>query len=259
MTRFPPAHLIVAIDFGRASGRAAALAGALANAFRARLTAVHAEAVDVPPYFTREQIDALERQLQAARRTAETEIRAFIARYTRVPADVVVVEGPAAEGVLSAAANADLIVVGTHGRRGPSRWWLGSVAERVVRAASAPVLVVPESGEADAEPVSGGGALLLSEQADRGVREWADALGTIFEMPVHAWRSLDKCTPADVAAAGIVIVTMDPEPSRRAVHATMGTLTRGCRAPVLFVPDARRDEGATGETSPHPVAPDRGR
>ena len=36
---------------------------------------------------------------------------------------------------------ADLIIVGTHGRRGPGRWWLGSVAERVVRAATIPVLV----------------------------------------------------------------------------------------------------------------------
>lgn len=38
---------------------------------------------------------------------------------------------------------ADLIVVGTHGRHGMARWLLGSVAEAVVRQATCPVLVVP--------------------------------------------------------------------------------------------------------------------
>jgi nucleotide-binding universal stress UspA family protein len=37
----------------------------------------------------------------------------------------------------------DLIVVGTHGRTGPSHWLLGSVAERIVRSAPCPVLVTP--------------------------------------------------------------------------------------------------------------------
>jgi len=39
--------------------------------------------------------------------------------------------------------NADLLVLGTHGRRGFKRLFLGSVAERVVRSASLPVLMVP--------------------------------------------------------------------------------------------------------------------
>ena len=38
--------------------------------------------------------------------------------------------------------NADLIVMGTHGRRGLPRAILGSVAERVVRASTVPVLTV---------------------------------------------------------------------------------------------------------------------
>ena len=38
--------------------------------------------------------------------------------------------------------NADLLVVGTHGRRGVSRLLIGSVAERVVRVAPCPLLLV---------------------------------------------------------------------------------------------------------------------
>lgn len=37
---------------------------------------------------------------------------------------------------------ADLIVIGTHGRRGVSRWMLGSDAEQIVRMAPVPVLLV---------------------------------------------------------------------------------------------------------------------
>lgn len=37
----------------------------------------------------------------------------------------------------------NLLVVGTHGRTGPERWLLGSVAERLVRLAHCPVLTVP--------------------------------------------------------------------------------------------------------------------
>jgi nucleotide-binding universal stress UspA family protein len=39
--------------------------------------------------------------------------------------------------------NADLIVVGTHSRTGLDRFFMGSVAEHVVRHSHVPVLVVP--------------------------------------------------------------------------------------------------------------------
>ena len=49
---------------------------------------------------------------------------------------------------LAAQLDADLIVVGSHGRHGVARWLLGSVAESVVRQATCPVLVVPPAPEA---------------------------------------------------------------------------------------------------------------
>lgn len=54
-------------------------------------------------------------------------------------------EGPAAEALLSVADNdkVDLVVLTSHGRTGLRRWLLGSVAERIVRQARAPVLLVP--------------------------------------------------------------------------------------------------------------------
>jgi len=64
----------------------------------------------------------------------------------RIPATVryktVVISGDPAERVLETARglDADLIVMGTHGRRGLSHLFLGSVAERVVRESPIPVL-----------------------------------------------------------------------------------------------------------------------
>ena len=64
----------------------------------------------------------------------------------RIPATVrcetLVASGDPAERVLNAARelDADLIVMGTHGRRGLSHLVLGSVAERVVRESPVPVL-----------------------------------------------------------------------------------------------------------------------
>ena len=49
--------------------------------------------------------------------------------------------------------NADLIVVGTHGRRGVGRMLLGSGAEQIVRLAPVPVLVV-RSPEVESESSS---------------------------------------------------------------------------------------------------------
>jgi len=43
----------------------------------------------------------------------------------------------------------DLIVMSTHGRTGIQHFFLGSVAERVIRQALCPVLVVPASGRSD--------------------------------------------------------------------------------------------------------------
>ena len=53
-------------------------------------------------------------------------------------------EGDASSLILeqAAALKADLIIMGTHGRRGARRFFLGSVAETIVRRASCPVLTL---------------------------------------------------------------------------------------------------------------------
>jgi nucleotide-binding universal stress UspA family protein len=99
-------------------------------------TAIRAEASGVQPY-----------ELIVA---AHSEFLDERARLARESTDVTVVghlvEDGAQRAILQTAASidADMIVVGTHGRRGLARWTMGSIAELVVRKATCPVLVIRE-------------------------------------------------------------------------------------------------------------------
>jgi len=66
-----------------------------------------------------------------------------------VEANTKLVQGKAVENILSYAESDDvgLIAMSTHGRSGPARWVLGSTADRVLRSAERPVLLVRPSDE----------------------------------------------------------------------------------------------------------------
>lgn len=53
-----------------------------------------------------------------------------------------VLQGAIASAIVQAAGPHDVIVIASHGRSGMKRWFLGSVAEEVVRRADCPVLLV---------------------------------------------------------------------------------------------------------------------
>ena len=67
----------------------------------------------------------------------------------KIPVKAEVVVGYAAEEILSLAENedADLIVMGPHGRKGIDRILFGSVAEKVVKNSSRPVLTIRPSDD----------------------------------------------------------------------------------------------------------------
>jgi nucleotide-binding universal stress UspA family protein len=76
---------------------------------------------------------------------AEESMNGFLEEHFRgVDAEGRVVTGYAAEEILTAAENeqVDLIIMGTHGRRGIDRILFGSVAEKVVKSAKCPVMTI---------------------------------------------------------------------------------------------------------------------
>ncbi len=87
---------------------------------------------------------------RAATRRAVTEAEEYLDRLARavdsarVSTRTAVRTGAAGSEILSAARNeaVDLVVMGTHGRTGPARWLMGSVADEVVRRGEQPVFLV---------------------------------------------------------------------------------------------------------------------
>jgi len=133
MNRIPKiARVLVGMDFDDASVSALKVAGALAEAWDAELTLLHAATQDVPAYFTPAQIEGLEAERQQGRAGAASQVRTFAAPHVSRPVRVEVAEGRPQDAILRVAAAFDLVVVGTHQRRGARRWWLGSVDEVVV-------------------------------------------------------------------------------------------------------------------------------
>jgi nucleotide-binding universal stress UspA family protein len=63
-----------------------------------------------------------------------------------------VVHGPVASAIVASAGPDDLIVMASHGRTGIQRWFLGSVAEEVLRQAPVPVLLVRQPHDQHAPP-----------------------------------------------------------------------------------------------------------
>jgi universal stress protein A len=137
-------------DFSRASAPALRRAVALARACRALLVLLHVMTPPSPFIGEGTPPSSYADLLIVARRSARRRLAAALARVRRerVRAQAIFAEGLPADEILRAArrARADLIVMGTHGRTGVSRVFMGSVAERVVRESRCPVLTVRAHG-----------------------------------------------------------------------------------------------------------------
>jgi universal stress protein A len=85
--------------------------------------------------------------IKAAQKDGERQMRQFVerAKFGRVPFETVVKTGSPIDAVSTIVKdrNVDLIITSTHGRTGINHVLVGSVAEKIVRHAPCPVLVVP--------------------------------------------------------------------------------------------------------------------
>jgi len=143
--------ILVATDFSEASA-ATTYAISLARALNAHLYILH-----VVPEDDVRVLTAIRAHLQSEV-TPETLVDTFYteaakrltalveeAHATDLVHERLVVTGDPAAAIMSwaVAKKVQLIILGTHGRRGVTRFLLGSVAERVLREAPCAVLVVP--------------------------------------------------------------------------------------------------------------------
>lgn len=132
-------HILVPMDFSPDAEQALEHAVALAQQFQARITLLHAiylpvsTEVSLTAYFSEMEASAQRGMETYQKRVADAGL----------PVETLVLVGVPFRMIIETAADkdADLIVMGTHGRTGVQHLMLGSVAERVVRLAPCPVLV----------------------------------------------------------------------------------------------------------------------
>ena len=136
-------------DFSKASGAAFARALSEARQQRAELLLVHVLAPVIPMAGAGEAYvspSMYEQMAESARAWAQKQMDRLLgkAKAARVRARGLLLEGVAHEQIVRTAKRqgAGLIVMGTHGRTGMARFFLGSVAARVAATAPCPVLTV---------------------------------------------------------------------------------------------------------------------
>jgi nucleotide-binding universal stress UspA family protein len=141
-------HILAPTDFSEHSQQAIQYVRELAQAFGATLVLVHV--VELPPY----PIEGLPPSqlggtlLEDLEQQATSDLAQVLAQEAEVTVVRRVVVGIPYRRIVEVAADekVDLIVMATHGRTGFSHLFMGSVAEKVVRAAPCPVLTICPTG-----------------------------------------------------------------------------------------------------------------
>jgi nucleotide-binding universal stress UspA family protein len=139
----PFQHLLVPLDFSESSRLALDRAGDLASRTGARVTLLHV--IEVPAIYRGQPPASFVHDIDTRASAQLDEWANLVEQKTRTRVDRLVRTGAAAAQSLALVAEdptIDLVVVGSHGRTGMKRILLGSVAEKLVRHAGLPVLVV---------------------------------------------------------------------------------------------------------------------
>jgi universal stress protein A len=145
-------RILVPVDFSSCSRSALEHAAALATKLDATIDLLHVW--QPPPLVAPEALLGIGHEnpglLQVAKSQAEVAMSQFVewARITGARIEQARVEpGDPARTIVDAAnrGNYDLIAMGTHGRSGLAHLLLGSVAEKVVRRSTRPVMTVREN------------------------------------------------------------------------------------------------------------------
>lgn len=144
--------ILVPLDFSDLGSKALISAEKLAKLFNGSVTPFHSylplNEVDGGPYMfgmgttTMEDFDEIEKALHD--RLAELAGEEIDSTLVTEP---LISIGNPAQSIVEEAENFDMIVMTTHGRTGFSRFFLGSVSEKVLRMSHIPVLIVNEERE----------------------------------------------------------------------------------------------------------------
>jgi len=196
-------RILCPIDFSEGATRALVCAAALARGYEARLTVLHVVPVFAdsmePGFPWRGEVQPM--TVAPARADLVEQMRRSIAEAGAggLQPELVAEEGLTHPAIIQRATSmqADLLVLGTHGRGGINRLLLGSITEKVVRTAPCPVLTVPPAARgADAPqavfknilcPVDFAPSSLKALEYALDLGRQADGCVTIFHAVEHRY------------------------------------------------------------------------
>jgi nucleotide-binding universal stress UspA family protein len=140
-TRVTLRNILFTTDFSSVSEGAASYALKLASNHQARIFALHVRPPDIYGMAPPESWPVLR---EAGEEQAKAQAAQLDGYFGEVAHEVIVAEGDTWDSISACIAknNIDLVVMGTHGRRGLGKVLIGSVAESVLRNAPCPVLTV---------------------------------------------------------------------------------------------------------------------
>lgn len=140
-----PRKILVATDFSSTADSAEKLAFQLARLLGAELHLIHVRVIPEDPLMAEEQQLEIERLMSSADKATKEAFDRTRGGDREIAVETHLVRSvSAAEAIVETASEleCDLVVMGTHGRRGIKHLLLGSVAENVVRSVDIPVLTV---------------------------------------------------------------------------------------------------------------------
>jgi nucleotide-binding universal stress UspA family protein len=150
-------RILLPTDFSETSQLALECAASLAHDNHGELLILHAVETLGPENLTYGEAGS-QLQPEAYRRRLLEDLEGIKPSDKELKVEYLVVEGDPVQAILKSAAErgCDLIVMGSHGRSGLKRLLLGSVAEKVIRKAICPVLVVKSHAAqaAESDPVT---------------------------------------------------------------------------------------------------------
>jgi nucleotide-binding universal stress UspA family protein len=240
--------IYVPLDGSPFAEQALPLAGEIARRAGAilQLALVHHP---VPALATALEVPEIEAQLdQEARAREQTYLTSIIERVRKtvnVPVTGTLLDGPVADALEThlEKTGADLVVITTHGRGPMSRFWLGSVADHLMRRLHVPILLVRPTGAA-AAPMSLRRILITvdgSPFAERAI-DAAMGLGKVFNAEYALLMVVEPPLPiADPSGLMVIPVGANAEKQLREAAAKY----------LESLAQRMRKEGATVTT--HPV------
>jgi nucleotide-binding universal stress UspA family protein len=239
--------IYVPLDGSPFAEQALPLAGEIARRAGAilQLALVHHP---VPALATALEVPEIEAQLdQEARAREQTYLTSIIERVRKtvnVPVTGTLLDGPVADALEThlEKTGADLVVITTHGRGPMSRFWLGSVADHLMRRLHVPILLVRPTGAA-AAPMSLRRILITVDGSPFAERAIAAAmgLGKVFNAEYALLMVVEPPLPiADPSGLMVIPVGANAEKQLREAAAKY----------LESLAQRMRKEGATVTTQP---------